>query len=89
MTDEVFPAIEQLMEKHGIDVTITDMVRLMGKWGMPFSTRDVSGIFWADVDTFEDYEAVAKLLSLNGRFIEEIGLSEEMDSAEFDKSASS
>ena len=62
MTRDVFPAVEHLMHRRGHEVTITEVVRLMGERGRPFATCDVSGAFWADVDTPEDYESVAGLL---------------------------
>ena len=43
-------------------VSITDVVRLMGAVGQPFSTCDASGMFWADVDTVEDYRSTDRLL---------------------------
>jgi len=63
MTPKVFPAIEHLMRRQGIDVSITDLVRYLGSGGHPFATCDVSGNFWADVDTLEDYQAIEGLLN--------------------------
>ena len=63
MTQRVFPAIDHLMRGQGNDVSITDMVRYLGGSGHPFATCDVSGSFWADVDTLEDYQAIAGLLN--------------------------
>jgi len=63
MTPKVFPAIEHLMRGQGIDVSITETVRYLGGSGHPFATCDVSGSFWADVDTPEDYLAVKGLLN--------------------------
>lgn len=62
MTSDFFSTVECLMEKQGIDVSITDVVRHMGSIGKPFATCDVSGMFWADVDTFEDYQSIDSLL---------------------------
>ena len=62
MTGDFFGAVEHLMETAGTSVNITDVVRYMGDEGAPFSVCDVSGMFWADVDTVEDYEAVDSLL---------------------------
>ena len=64
MTEEVFPAMERLIEGLGAEVTITDVVRSMAANGRPFSTCDVSGYFWADVDTPEDYRSTDRLLRL-------------------------
>ena len=62
MTEDVFPAVEYLMDRQGVEVGITDLVGFMGGNGQPFSTCDVSGIFWADVDTPEDYLSIGNLL---------------------------
>jgi len=62
MTADVFPVIEKLIDLQGPETTISDLVTHMGKRGQPFATRDVSGMFWADVDTPEDYESVDFLL---------------------------
>ena len=58
MTPDVFGAIECLMTTRGDDVEISEVVRYMGSIGKPFATCDVSGSFWADVDTINDYRAV-------------------------------
>ena len=57
MTADVFPAIEHLMDKQGANVSITDVVRTMSERGQPFAGCDVRGMFWADVDTLEDYQS--------------------------------
>ncbi len=62
MTADVFSAIEELMQVHDMDVGISDVVRYMANRGQPFMACDVSGLFWADVDTPEDYESVDSLL---------------------------
>jgi choline kinase len=62
ITAQVFEAIEQLMRRQGLAVSISDVVTHMGRQGRPFSTCDVSGMFWADVDTPEDYRSVETLL---------------------------
>lgn len=62
MTNDVFPAIEHLMENSGVQVSITETVKYMGRIGKTFATCDVSGNFWADVDTFEDYQSIDRLL---------------------------
>ena len=62
MTPEVFEAIEELISQIGFDLTISDVVEYMGRRGRPFSTCDVAGMFWADVDTLEDYRSVEGLL---------------------------
>ena len=62
MTPDVFGVIEHLMTTMGDDVGISDVVRYMGGLGNPFATCDVSGEFWADVDTLDDYKSVDILL---------------------------
>ncbi len=75
MTPDVFPVIRTLSSVHGTDVTMTDLVLRMGDEGEYFSTRDVSGSFWADVDTFEDYQSVDRLLRIsNGNDLQRVGL---------------
>ena len=62
MNDKVYPCIERLMFKQGKKVTISQVVVDMGLTGQPFRVCDVSGMFWADVDTPEDYHSVEMLL---------------------------
>ena len=62
MTEEVFLAIEHLMKSRGVDVGISEVVQLMGETGQPFATCNVSGMFWADVDTLDDYTSIDGLL---------------------------
>ena len=62
MTSGVFEAIDRLMFARGGDVGISDVVTLMGERGNPFGTCDVGGMFWADVDTMEDYHLVDSLV---------------------------
>ena len=68
MTSNVFATIEALMENKGIDVSITEMVLLSGLTGKAFATCDVSGSFWADVDTIEDLRNAGEMLrEIHGR----------------------
>jgi dTDP-glucose pyrophosphorylase len=70
MTPDVFRVIRTLSEVQGTNVTTTNVVARMGDEGEYFSTRDISGLFWADVDTFDDYESVDKLIRVtNGHDI--------------------
>jgi hypothetical protein len=50
------------MRRQGLDVSISDVVTFMGANGNPFASCDVSGMFWADVDTLEDYLSIDILL---------------------------
>ncbi len=63
MTSEVFPAIEVLMDAHGVDATITGVLQHMAAGGRPFASCDVSGMLWVDVDTPEDYQTADALLT--------------------------
>ena len=62
MTSEVFPVIDHLVSRRGMEVSISDVVRHMGANGQPFATCVVTGSFWSDVDTADDYAAVVSLL---------------------------
>ena len=62
MSGDFFPAAERLIASYEDQVSLTNVVRAMGYDGSPFATCDVSGMFWADVDTREDYESVEGLL---------------------------
>ena len=75
MTPDVFRVIRLLSDAQGTNVTTTDLVTRMGNEGEHFSTRDVSGMFWADVDTFEDYQSVDRLIRVtHGHDIQRVGL---------------
>ncbi len=54
LTENFFEALHELVQHHGTEVTISDVTRLLIGRGHPFDTCDVSGCFWADVDTKED-----------------------------------
>jgi len=62
MTEDFLKAAEHLIEKQGVQVGISDVVRFMGRAGQPFYTYDVNGEFWADVDTVQDYNSVNSML---------------------------
>lgn len=54
LTENFFNAIDELVHHHGINIEITDVVRLLISRGHRFETCDASGCFWLDVDTEED-----------------------------------
>jgi len=54
LTEKFFQALDELVPKLGIDIEISDVVRFLTSRGHRFDTCDVSGHFWADVDTEED-----------------------------------
>ena len=58
LTETFFQALNELVSKLGIDVEISDVVRFLVSRGHRFDTCNVSGYFWADVDTEEDLKMV-------------------------------
>jgi len=54
LTENFFQALDELVPKLGIDIEISDVARFLISRGHRFDTCDVSGYFWADVDTEED-----------------------------------
>ena len=58
LTENFFQAIDELFPKLGIYIEISDVVRSLMSRGHRFDTCDVSGCFWADVDTEEDLKMV-------------------------------
>ncbi len=46
--------LDELVRQRGIDVGMSDVVRLLVSRGNRFATCDVSGLYWADVDTEDD-----------------------------------
>jgi len=58
LTENFFLALHELIQHRGADVTISDVTRFLVRWGHPFNTCDVSGCFWADIDTKEDLDMV-------------------------------
>ena len=62
MDAEVLYNIKYLMKLKGKSVNISEVVQHMGDNGKHFQICDVSGQFWADVDTSEDHDSVSALL---------------------------
>ncbi len=58
LTENFFKAIHELVQRRGSEVTISDVASFLIGRGHPFNTCDVSGCFWADVDTKEDLDMV-------------------------------
>jgi len=58
LTETFFQALRELLQYHGTDVEISDVIRFLIGQGHHFDTCDVSGCFWADVDTKEDLDLV-------------------------------
>ena len=62
MDPEVLENIEYLMNRKGKKVNISEVVQHMADKGRHFQICDVSGQFWADVDTEEDHDSISTLL---------------------------
>ena len=62
MDAEVLYNIKYLMKHNGTRVSISEVVQHMADTGRHFQICDVSGQFWADVDTIEDHDSVSNLL---------------------------
>ncbi len=58
LTENFFQTLNGLVQDHGTDVEISDVIRSLVGQGHYFNTCDVSGCFWADVDTREDLDLV-------------------------------
>jgi choline kinase len=58
LTEKFFQALHELIQYGGADVEISDIIRFLVSRGHRFDTCDVSGCFWADVDTEEDLDMV-------------------------------
>jgi len=58
LTEHFFQALHELIQRRGTKVTISDVTRFLVGQEHPFDTCDVSGCFWADVDTKEDLDMV-------------------------------
>ncbi len=58
LTENFFRALSELVQYHGTNVEISDVIRFMVGRGHHFDTCDVSGCFWADVDTKEDLDRI-------------------------------
>jgi len=56
LTENFFQALHELIQRCGTEVTISDVTRFLVGRGHLFNTCDVSGCFWADIDTKEDLD---------------------------------
>jgi choline kinase len=56
LTENFFQALNELVQYYGTDIEISDVIRFLVSRGHHFDTCDVSGCFWADVDTKEDLD---------------------------------
>ncbi len=60
LTAAVFDALRA--HESDREVTVTDAITTLIRWGNELEPLDVSGHFWADVDTPGDLEAVERAL---------------------------
>jgi len=60
LTESFFQALHELVQQHGTDVEMSDVIRFLVSQGHRFDTCDVSGCFWADVDTKEDLDLMRR-----------------------------
>ncbi len=58
LTENFFQALRELIHQLGTNVEISDVIRSLVSRGHHFNTCNVSGYFWADVDTKEDLDMV-------------------------------
>jgi len=58
LTEHFFQALHGLVQRRGSEVTISDVTSFLIGRGHPFDTCDISGYFWADIDTKEDLDMV-------------------------------
>jgi len=58
LTKSFFQAVDKLVTFSGTDIETADVIRFMISKGRSFHTCDVSGCFWMDVDTEEDFKMV-------------------------------
>ena len=63
LNNQVFDSIDYLRHIHGLGVQLSHVVRLATDTSNPFATCDMSGLFWGDVDTRDDYELINRVIS--------------------------
>ena len=62
LNDQVFYSIEYLRHIHGLGVQLSQVVALGAQTSIPFGTCDMSGLFWGDVDTREDFDVITRVI---------------------------
>jgi len=58
LTENFFRALDELVHHLGNNIEVSDVIRFLISRGHRFDTCNVSGYFWADVDTAEDLALV-------------------------------
>ena len=56
-TPDVFSTVEDLYGQRGDSLELNDVMRFLAAHDPHVDTCDVSGLFWTDVDTIEDYRS--------------------------------
>ena len=62
LSPTVFAVIDRLRDEHGLEVELSQMVRYVVSHSPPFGTCDITGLFWSDIDTPDDYDSIVGLL---------------------------
>ncbi|MEE9284248.1 MAG: sugar phosphate nucleotidyltransferase [Dehalococcoidia bacterium] len=62
LDNTVFTVIDRLRFEHGLQVELSQMVRYLVANSPHFKTCDITGLFWTDIDTRDDYFATVGLL---------------------------
>ena len=58
LTQEFLAAAKDLHSRRGIQIEISEVIRLMLRRGQKFAVADITGEFWADIDTIDDIRLV-------------------------------
>lgn len=58
MTESFVKAVRELRISFGSNIEISEVIRFMLRRGQDFAAVDISGPFWADIDTVEDMRMV-------------------------------
>ncbi len=74
LTENFFQALDELVPRLGTDIEISDVIRFLVSQGYRFDTCNVSGRFWADVDTEEDLNMVEGVGDKDGSCIRRLYL---------------
>ena len=62
LSGTLFEVVDLLRKDHGSHVEMNQVVQYLADHNPPFTTRDINGLFWTDVDTLEDYDGAARFL---------------------------
>ena len=59
---DVFGTVDELYEQRGIGLEMSEVMQVLADRHPHVDTCDVSGLFWTDVDTIEDYHSAEQHL---------------------------